>query len=1233
MRYNRKDLLTEGVKRLFKNVALSIRSKIIIGYMIIVVCLGISLVLLNNRIVDVQNEINYIVEHDMEVHNLINQTEKNLLDMETGMRGFDISGETRYLEPYQAGKARWEHDYNRLNQLLDNNPTQQKNLEAIRTAIVQWIEKNGEYTISLKQQNKMEQVYDNFKMDLGKNYMDQLRAQVDSFRATEKALTESRAAQLDEKNKMLRDQLYLLLFLVTIVSILVAMMISGTIVRTIKDVSRTIREIASSEGAISTRRIELRTKDEMRSLGEATNELLDSHSKSNWLQTSLVEVSNMYQHMNNINELSQSFITQLASILNASQGVFYLRTNYRNHSKLLKIAAYADQMDDVGVASIHFGEGLVGQCAKENRIFHLNDIPDTYVKVSSALGQSSPRSIVIVPIVFENKVEAVIELASLEPFTPIQIKLLEQIRSTYGIAINNVTSRMEVERLLEESQAMTEELQQQSEELQAQTEELQTQSEELLAQQDELRTSNESLKQSEEYLQRQQQELEQSNQKLFKKGEELEDRIRYSEEVSERIEQQNMALEATAEELAAVSKYKSEFLANMSHELRTPLNSLLILSQLLAENKDMNMTSKQVEFAHTINSSGNDLLRLIDEILDLSKVEAGKMELELDLLRLDELKDTMWRTFQPMTVKKHVNFDIQIDSSVPETLLTDGHRLQQVLKNLLSNAIKFTSHGEISLQINRTTRKLSAKGSTVNVICFSVTDTGIGIPKEKRSMIFEAFQQVDGTTNRKFGGTGLGLTISREIASLLGGQITVDSEEGKGSTFTLYLPEVPVANQLHSDEVAVTENYSDRARKDVLIPRVDISSPELLKSSEVADDRDSLEPGDKVILVIEDDMNFARIIKELAQSRGFKVLVGLQGDTGLALAHTYKPDAIILDIQLPVIDGWGILDNLKKHPDTRHIPVHVMSVVDDSQQGLSMGAMAYLKKPTDRESIEKAFIHIEDLINRTLKRLLIVEDDLVLRDSLVQLIDHDDVIITAVSTGEETLQELASNHFDCMVMDLGLADMSGFDLLDRIRQTENYRTLPIIIYTGKELDTKQEMELKKYAESIIIKNVKSQERLYDETALFLHRVEANLPEDRRTMLKKLHQNESAFNGKHILLVEDDIRNVFALSNVLEDQNLKLTYAENGREALEILDKNPDFDLILMDIMMPEMDGYEAMRQIRSQHRFEKLPIIALTAKAMKEDREKCIAAGASDYISKPINMDRLFSLLKVWLYK
>lgn len=1209
------------------NMRLTIGSKIVLGYLIIVIVLGASIFVLSDRISSLEKEIDFIVEHDIEVHNLTNQIEKHVLDMETGQRGYAITGDDRYLVPYTDGQANWQKDIANLKELIADNPDQQSSLEDIKTNIEEWIDVAGESVIAMKKANNNEGVLQFFMDDPGKKIVDQMRSQLGDFRNTEKSLTQKRVAELDQKNADFRNVLYIVLALVIVLSITVGVVISRSIVNTIKEVVRAISEIASSEGNLRSQRIVVRTKDEVRDLGEATNRLLENHERQNWLQTSIGDVAISYQGISHINQLAEAFITKMAHLVDASYGVFYLHKG----GKLHRTASFAASGTDVGASVFHMGEGMVGQCAVEKRTFVMETIPDDHMKITTGLGDSTPRSILIFPVEYEGEIEGVIELASLEAFTPMHLKLVEQARNTLGIAMNNVLAQMEVKRLLEESQTM-------SEELQVQTEELKAQSDELLSQQHEMKASNDALKQSEERLQRQQEELEQNNQELSNRTEQVEAHMRKIEEIKDEIEKQNFMLEKQASDLQAASKYKSEFLANMSHELRTPLNSLLILSEILMGNKEGNLNEKQVDFARTIHSSGNDLLNLIDDILDLSKVEAGQMKIEMEPIILEEIKETLERSFEPLAAKKGIGFHVNMDQDLPQTIYTDVQRVQQILKNLLSNAFKFTSQGSVTLQVAHANHQQPFSESNQGEwIAFSVIDTGIGISMDKKDVIFQAFQQADGSTSRKYGGTGLGLTISRELAGLIGGYIDFKSQEGTGSTFTLYVPETQLPAEVSGAQEAAAAREvipADPASSpgEVLATNIELTNPDLLTVSEMEDDREHIQPGDRILLIIEDDIHFAKILLDIVRAHKFKGIVALKGDRGLALAHAYKPDAIMLDIQLPVIDGWTILERLKQQPDLRHIPVHVISVVDEPQQGLSMGAMAYLKKPANKDQIEGALAHIETFVNRGLKRLLIVEDDVILRNSMVELIGHDDVIITAVSTGAEALSELEREHFDCMVLDLGLADITGFELLDRIRQTKHLQQLPIIIYTGKELDMKEEIELKKYAESIIIKNVKSQERLFDETALFLHRVEANLPEDRRDLLRKLYNNEDAFEGKRILLVEDDIRNIFSLVSVLESYKLNVVFTENGREALEMLQKDHHFDLVLMDIMMPEMDGYETMKAIRAIPQFDKLPIIALTAKAMKEDRQRCIDAGASDYITKPIDVEKLLSLLKVWLY-
>ena len=697
-----------------------------------------------------------------------------------------------------------------------------------------------------------------------------------------------------------------------------------------------------------------------------------------------------------------------------------------------------------------------------------------------------------------------------------------------------------------------------------------------------------------------------------------------------------MALEEKAEQLALISKYKSEFLANMSHELRTPLNSLLILSQILSENVDGNLTTKQVGFAQTIHSSGSDLLDLINDILDLSKIESGTMAVDITTVPFNEVRKFVESTFRQVADLKGLQFEVNLDPALPPALQTDTKRLQQVLKNLLSNAFKFTERGSVSLTTRVATEGWNPEQELLNaantVIAFSVTDTGIGIPREKHSVIFEAFQQGDTGTGRKFGGTGLGLSISRQITRLLGGEIRIESTPGEGTTFTLYLPLIYPAQPVETpsedgDGVAVADapkSLMTASSRVVLAPVVERA---------VSDDRASIEEGDRILLIAEDDPNFAQILLDLARERGFKGLVAQSADRALALAREYVPTAVTLDLRLPDADGWTILDRLKHDPATRHVPVHIISVEENWQRGLRLGAIDFLTKPATKESLSEALTTLHEFIDRPVKRLLVVEDDEAQQHSIAELIGDGDVETTAVATGADALEALQRESFDCMVLDLGLPDMTGFQLITRVKGEIGLRKLPTIVYTGKQLTKREEAELKRMAESVVIKDAQSPERLLDETALFLHRVTARLPESKRRMLDQLHRTDPTLSGRTALVVDDDVRNIFALTTFLERSEMKVIYAESGRDGIARLNDTPEVDVVLMDVMMPEMDGYETMRAIRETPKFRNLPIIAVTAKAMKGDREKCIEAGASDYVAKPVDMDQLLSLLRVWLYR
>ncbi|MGK2963306.1 MAG: response regulator, partial [Gemmatimonadaceae bacterium] len=1016
---------------------------------------------------------------------------------------------------------------------------------------------------------------------------------------------------------------------------------------------RAIAEVATAvtRGDLSGQ-ITVETQGELDELKNNLNQMIanlkdttDKNNEQDWLKTNLAKFSRMMQGQKDLEAVSRLIMSELTPLVTANYGAFYIMENEDSSPVLKLIASYAYKERKHVANRFQLGEGLVGQAALEKKPILLTSVPDDYIRITSGLGEAAPRNILVLPILFEGEVKAVVELASFLPFSQIHQIFLDQLAESVGVVLNMISANMRTSELLEQSQQLTQELQSQSQELQQQQQELKKSNAELEAQ-------TKSLRSSEELLRDQQVELQQVNEELEEKASLLAEQNRKVEQKNDEVEAARLALEEKAEQLALSSKYKSEFLANMSHELRTPLNSLLILSKLLADNKDSNLNPKQVEYAQTIHSSGSDLLSLINDVLDLSKVEAGKMEVNPADTPLAEVNGSIEKSFRAVAEEKGLSFSVAIDADLPATIYTDAQRLEQVLKNLLSNAFKFTTEGSVSLRVGRAEKSRRFLQPSLNhaegIVAFAVTDTGMGIATDKQRLIFEAFQQADGTTSRKFGGTGLGLSISREIARLLGGEIKVESSPGMGSTFTLFLPvryrEHPDAPQRKSPQQEetprtprITPNPTWRPTPARSTPAATapVRVPERRAAQYVVeDDHEQIEPGDRTVLIIENDATFARVLLGMGREKGFKGVVCLDGDSGLAAAHEYRPDAITLDIDMPGLDGWKVLERLKHHPATRHIPVHIISGVERRQQGLKAGALAYLAKPVSKDALDEAFSRIATFIDTVPKHLLVVEDDEAQRNAIVELIGHEDVEITPVASAEHALEELGSaKHYDCVVLDLGLRDMSGFDFLEKVKSDPAKADLPIIVYTGKELTQAEETKIRRYAETIIVKDVRSPERLLDETALFLHRVEAKLPEQKRKMLEQLHDADAVIAGKKVLVVDDDVRNIFSLTSVLEDHGMVVRFAENGKDALEALKEDPEVDAILMDVMMPEMDGYQTTKAIREMTAFKSLPIIALTAKAMKGDREKCIAAGASDYITKPVDTEQLLSLLRVWLYK
>jgi hypothetical protein len=997
-----------------------------------------------------------------------------------------------------------------------------------------------------------------------------------------------------------------------------------------------VRAIAEVSTAVTkgdlTRSITVQAQGEVAALKDNINEMIlnlkdttQKNTEQDWLKTNLARFTRMLQGQRDLKTVAQMVLSELAPLVEAQQGVFYVNASDNGYPTMKLLGGYAYNKRKNLANQFRAGEGLVGQCTMEKERILVTNVPQDYVHVSSGLGEAPPKNIVVLPVLFEGEVKAVIELSTFHIFSDTHLAFLDQLTESIGIVLNTIEANTRTEDLLQQSQSLAGELQSQQDELKKTNEQLEQQAE--------------TLRESEDLLKSQQEELRQTNEELQDKAALLARQKAEVEAKNREVEEARWEMEEKAEQLALTSKYKSEFLANMSHELRTPLNSMLILSRQLAENNDENLTGKQVQFAETIHSSGSDLLSLINDILDLSKIESGMMGIEVSDVLISDITQQLERNFHQLANDKGIGFFVERSEDLSSSLLTDDKRLQQILMNLLSNAFKFTEEGKVVLKIGPASKTerfyLDSLNRAGQVVSFAVTDTGIGIPIEKQRIIFEAFQQADGTTSRKYGGTGLGLSISREIARLLGGEIRVISSPGEGSTFTLFLPHTFVSSRTVATPASRTALKATRNIERAWTPAETFDSAGyslLTESTEILDDRNDIQDGDQILLIVEDDIAFAQILLDQARRKGFKGLIATRGGLALALIQKFTPTAITLDIRLPDRDGWTVLDRLKHDAATRHIPINIITIEEHRRRALRQGAFTHLQKPVSNEDLTKAFDNIKDFADRGARKLLVVEDDDVQRMSVVELIGNGDVNTTAVGTGGEALSMLEYEKFDCIVVDLKLPDMSGFELIQRLKSS-GQSDLPIVVYTGKELTRKEEVLLKRIATSIIVKEADSPERLLAETALFLHRVEANLPESKRRMIEQLKRNDRILSGRKVLIVDDDVRNIFALTSTLESYNMDVVHAENGQKAIDLLTATPGIEAVLMDIMMPEMDGYEAISAIRQMDEFRTLPIIALTAKAMKADRDHCLEVGASDYISKPLDTEQLLSLLRVWLYR
>jgi CheY-like chemotaxis protein/signal transduction histidine kinase/CHASE3 domain sensor protein len=1096
-------------------------------------------------------ENNEKIVHSHEVIVALDAVFSTMQDAETGQRGFLLTGNDKYLDPYNAALATVPSKLAGVAQLTSDNPAQQTKISALKSFIDAKLAELKE-TIDLRRSQGEAAALGIVNTDRGKAAMDAIRAQLSTMDQTEAVLRDKR---LDEMNAAYRTAL------------------ASGILSGLLGIALTVIVGFLVQRATITRR------------------------REDWLQSGNLGLAAAMRGDQVTEELGGNVLSFLARYLGAVAGAIFIDDGgtYRRASTF-GVPAAATIPNSFGLR-----QGLLGQSAAEGRHVIITDVPDGYLTFGSALGQHKPRNLIIAPGAIDGAVNTVLELGFVRAVGEEIVTLLEQVSPSIAIALRSAKYRAELQQLLEETQRKSEELQVQGEELRVSNEELEEQSR--------------ALRESQARLEQQQVELEQTNSQLEEQAQQLETQ-------RDDLERANASVQLKARELEQASRYKSDFLANMSHELRTPLNSSLILANLLADNPQDNLTDEQVKYAQTIQSSGNDLLNLINDILDLSKIEAGHLEIRPESLSLERLTSGLHQLFQPVARDKKLSFGIEIAPGVPDSISTDPQRLEQVLKNLLSNAFKFTGGGKVQLAIART-------GD--DRLAFSVIDTGIGISEEQQKNIFEAFHQADGTISRKYGGTGLGLSISRELARLLGGTIELRSREGSGSTFTLIIPET------YSPSTVAPRQLRESIPHHSATAQADLGSPAPARPSrKVDDDRDAQSHTGRILLVVEDDESFAGILRDLSREMGFRCLVATTAEEALSLAKEFMPSAIILDVGLPDQSGLSVLDRLKRDVQTRHIPIHVVSGSDHAQTALSLGAVGYMLKPVKREQLVDVLKKLEDRLAQRMHRILIVEDDAVQRDAIGKLLTSHDVEAVTAATAAECLERLRQQTFDCMVLDLSLPDASGYSLLETLSHEDAYSFPPVIVYTGRDLSGDEEQRLRRYSKSIIIKGAKSPERLLDEVSLFLHQVVSELPDEQQKMIRKARNRDALLEGRRVLVVEDDVRNVYALTNILEPRGAVVRIARNGQEALDLLkssaaDPAVSIDLVLMDVMMPVMDGLTATREIRKNPDWKKLPVIALTAKAMPDDQQRCIEAGANDYMAKPLDVEKLLSLVRVWM--
>ncbi|HEY0681212.1 MAG TPA: response regulator [Steroidobacter sp.] len=1169
---------------------------------------GVALLLLallsmgvNSRLSASQQERGW-VQHSLRVLSRNEHALRLVRQAEAAARGFKLTGAPVFREQFDATVIDAERTLAELRSLTADNSTQQ---QAVGTLV----------PVVRQRFDNLRQLFDPQHTDAeamvlaGTAIMDRIDRLTRAIDSEDNRLLTERRARAKAAEAVTRQLTTYGSVVAVLLIALAGWLVTRSILRPVSALAAGASRVARGDYQLA---VAVGRNDELGRLATAFNNMAaqiaareQSLAEQDWLNTSLARLSRLLEGARDPNKLAEKILSELAVLVGARQSLIYVPTGEEGIVLELQASYAADNPPQ----RIIRGQGLIGQCYRDCTGVVLDKVPEDYLRVSSALGRAPAAQVVVMPAAFEGKVKAVIELATLTSFSPVQLTLLQRFCDSFGTVLHALQAAKKTEELLAEATDLSDKLREQQAELQQ---------------------TNAEMEQVNE-------ELQQSNVEMEERATVLQEQREALERANKEVELARGALEEKVQQLAQSSKYKSEFLANMSHELRTPLNSLLILSKILAENNEGTLTAKQVERANTIHGAGNDLLDLINDILDLAKIESGTVTADVAQVRVSDVTQQMRQAFDHVAENAHLRFTVEVAADVPATLVTDGRRLQQILRNLLSNAFKFTSKGGVTLKIERATSgwgnnvpTLAAAGA---VVAFRVIDTGIGVAPDRQEIVFEAFRQADAGTSRRYGGTGLGLSISRELSRLLQGALTLDSTPGVGSTFTLYLPtamsadtpvqRAPEPPQMSRATLRAVEEQETTAELPLL---EDASGP-------TDDDRSNLVAGDRILLVIEDDRSFSAVLADFAREKGFKVIIERSAQEGLRAARRFKPSAITLDLLLKDSNGWAVLDRLKHDPELRHVPVHVISVEDQRERALMQGALTFLHKPVTRESLDSVLGETLQLLDNPTRRLLIVEDDKRQRDAVTDLFSATDVEIVARGSAAEALQALDEGRFHCMIADLVLPDMSGADLIATMQRRHGKNAPPVVIYTGKPLSRTEETELRAVSEAIIIKDASSPERLLDETALLLHYPASRMPESRRQLLERARKEDPTLRGRSVLVVDDDVRNIFAITAGLESHHMRVRYAESGAAAIEILQSPEHFDVVLMDVMMPEMDGFEAIRRIRRIERHANLPIIVLTAKAMARAREECLQCGATDYLAKPVDLDQLRSMLRVWLYR